>query len=281
MRKIVFIAMALLLAAEIGFVWFPFRVTEAAHKVANGHPFCLHIPKPNPHGRGFTLQAASSWQDITPFVMRGKDSEYHATLVVDEGDRLAMYNWSYRSMSFRTDIKGDTARFALFCKPGKSLLEGPLGDADRLVFIDEGVRWTISNAYRPMVSHSGGGVSISALEPDFRPLPAGDDNRGHRASIQIDDEEVERRRRWMEQRLGFETYRRPGHQIISKRDGEGALVEVTTCMPLESNNPRPCSSEFIRDGMIYSFDHQPMPKDQWLRLQDTLVEKMRSFRSVQ
>jgi hypothetical protein len=221
--------------------------------------------------------------DITPIIMRGENSLYHAILVVDKGSSLALYNWSYRSMSFRTDVRSgdDTARWPILCKTGSRLLGRPLGNTNDIVFLRGDTRWAVGNDYEPSVVYGNYLMGFRAVEPEFRPLsgkeisPYG--NAYWSILVGIGDEEIERTRQWLEGSLTSDTYRKPGYEVVPERDPEGALVAVAACMPPTDKNPRSCQNRFIRDGMTFSFRHEPMPKKDWLRLQQKLFERVRSF----
>jgi hypothetical protein len=72
-----------------------------AESTATGKPYCLQIPftRSNDYKeatslhdlRGLTMQALY-WKDIT--------SNFHAVLVVKNGDEFSWYNWSYRQLRF-------------------------------------------------------------------------------------------------------------------------------------------------------------------------------------
>jgi hypothetical protein len=126
-RKVSLFSLVVFAAITLSLLLFAHSLSTAAHEVAGGRSFCLQVPKNSPYRVGNSYQAASNLLDITPIIMRGENSLYHAILVVDKGSSLALYNWSYRSMSFRTDVRGgdDTARWPILCKTGSRLLGGP------------------------------------------------------------------------------------------------------------------------------------------------------------
>lgn len=105
-RKIFVFSVILFAAIALSLMWFTYRLSTTAQEIAGGSAFCLQVPKNSPYRIGSSYQAASSWLDITPLIMRGGNSLYHAVLVVDKGSRFALYNWSYWSMSFRNDVRG-------------------------------------------------------------------------------------------------------------------------------------------------------------------------------
>lgn len=194
-----------------------------------------------------------------------------------------MGNWSYWSMSFRSDVRGgeDTSGWPILCRTGNRLLGGPLGSANEIVFIRDDTRWAVGNEYEPDEAYGNYLMSFRAVEPGFRPLSGEEASRGNNAYwsilVGIGDEEIARTRRWLEGLLTSETYRKPGYEAVAERNPEGALIAVAACMPPTDKNPRSCQNRFIRDGLTFSFRHEPMPKEEWVRLQKTLYERVRSF----
>lgn len=283
MRKLSILLVALFTVIALGSAWFTYRLSASAREVAGGNPFCLIVPKNSPFRKGYSYQAASSWRDITPLVMRGRSWLYHAVLVVDQGARITRYNWSYGSMSFRSDMRegADAAGSPLICKTGNSLRGGPLGDEVELAFLIDRVRWGIDNAYQPSPNYRG--FSFYAVEPEFRPLSGLQISQSPNAywvvSVDLGDDRIASRRRSMELRLKSDFYRRPGYQVFEERDEDGNLLAALGCMPPTIKNPRSCQHDFIFDGMAFSFRHAPMPKEDWLRLQRNLFEKVISFKS--
>jgi hypothetical protein len=189
-------------------------------------------------------------------------------------------------LGFRKDVFGgeDAAGWPILCKTGDRLRGGQLGDASQLVFLREGTRWAIGNEYEPRAAYGSHFLNFQAVEPEFRPIYAEDISPYGSAYwsilIAIGTDEVAFLRQWLEDLVSSETYRRPDHQIVPVRNHEGVLLAVAACMPPTDNNPRSCQNRFIRDGMTFSFRHEPMPKEQWIKLQQTLFERVRSFHSV-
>lgn len=282
-RKVFIFSAILFVATALSLMWFAYRLSTAAQGVAEGHSFCLQVPKNSPFRIGVEYQAASSWLDLTPLIMRGGNSLYHAVLVVDEGSRFALYNWSYWSMSFRNDVRGgqDTARWPILCKAGHSLRGGPLGDRSQFVFLRDSIRWVVGNEYEPGAAYGDYLLDFRAVEPEFSPLSAKEislyGNAYWGILIGTGDNGILRTRKSLEGLVRSETYRNPNHSVVAERDEEGTLIAVVACMPPTAKNPRSCQNHFIRDGMTFSFRHEPMPKEQWIKLQQALSERVRSF----
>ncbi|MBP2461457.1 MULTISPECIES: hypothetical protein [unclassified Rhizobium] len=283
MRKVFLFSVVVFTAIALSLLLFTYRLSTAAQEIAVGRSFCLQVPKSSPYRMGGSYQAASNLLDITPIIMRGKNSIYHAVLVVDKGSSLAVYNWSYWHMSFRSDLRGgeDTTGWPILCKTGNRLLGGPLGNAEEFVFIRDDTRWVVGSQYEPSVAYWNYLMDFRAVEPAFRPLSGKEISRYGNAYwgilVGIGDEEIERTRGWLEGLLTSETYRKPGYEAVAERDKEGALVAVAACMPPTDKNPRSCQNRFIRDGLTFSFRHEPMPKDDWIKLQQTLYQRVHSF----
>jgi hypothetical protein len=81
-------------------------VARAAWQTANERPFCLQIPKDR---LGRYTQVTSWWQLSglrmqVPFTEGGASGDYqfafHAVLVVENGARPLLYNWSHRAQAF-------------------------------------------------------------------------------------------------------------------------------------------------------------------------------------
>lgn len=217
--------------------------------------------------------------------MRGEGSLNHAILVVGEGRRLTLYNWSYRSLSFKSDIhRGDEPwRQPILCRPGNSLMSGPLGNGGNYVFDLNGVRWSISNDYEPgAVGGDGYLLSFRAVEPEFRPLSPAIERSGYSNAywgILVRFDEVEILRKWLEGILASDTYQREGYRIEAVRNHQGHLEAVVACMPPSETNPRSCQNRFIRNGMTFSFRHKPVAKEQWIKMQEVLFAKVLSFKA--
>lgn len=283
MRRIFLFSAVAFVAIALSLVWFTHRLSTAAQEVAGGNSFCLQVPKSSPYRIGSSYQAASSLRDITPLIMRGDNSLYHAILVVGRGSSFALYNWSYWSMSFRNDVRRgeDIARWPIVCKTGHHLRGEPLGDSSRFVFFRDGKRWVVGKEYEPSAAFGNHLLDFRAVEPEFRPLsakeisPYGDAYWTIR--IGIGGDEIMQMRQWLEGLLKSEIYKKPGYEIVPERDLEGALAAVVACMPQTDKNPRSCQNRFVRDGMTFSFRHEPMPKEQRIKLQQALFERVRSF----
>lgn|GEM_PF-2135879 len=156
-----------------------------------------------------------------------------------------------------------------------------MGDANQFVFLRDGMQWVVGNDYEPSAAYGNYLLDFRAVEPEFSPLSAKEispyGNAYWGILIGTGDDEIVRTRKWLEGLLKSETYRKPNYQIVPERDQDGALVSVVACMPPTDKNPRSCQNHFIRDGMTFSFRHEPMPKEQWIKLQQALFERVRSF----
>ena len=254
------------------------RVSAAAKEVAGGKPYCLQVPVAS------SYRAATSPLDITPHVMSGNIAQHHAILVVGEGPDKVLYNWSYRYSTFKRDVYlGDDPlrRPPVYCKPGNGVVSASLSDDKYFGFELGGRSWSINRDYNaranggPMAS-----IHFEAVEPDFRAYSqAAVSSNRHRSEywyvfISLD---AEWNRRWMEGLTTSNMYERQGYHREVVRDDAGRLTDVVACFPPDLGNPRSCQNRFIRDGLSFNFRHAPTDREQWTRMQNALVETVRSF----
>lgn len=117
------VALLLWSAANIGIVaW-------TAAKVANSRPFCLQVPR-DYLGRNTEVTSFSQLSGLRMQVMltNGGSSDFqfafHAVLVVEDGRRPLLYNWSYRAQAFLpvSETAQRMAAVQVQCKPRNNFL---------------------------------------------------------------------------------------------------------------------------------------------------------------
>jgi hypothetical protein len=258
--------------------WPASSLVRDAERIAGGAPYCIQVAK------GGDYRQAGSWLDFSPAVMsamvkRGHAMQFHAVLAVGSGPEPTLYNWSYRSMSWRSGTRSH-ALPVVSCVPRHSfaaelpyLVEGPT-DPDTVFLRLTGRSFTIPASYQPRAHAADNPYLMLTVDvADARPAACD----GPRACVN----------HWLQ------IYLRPV-SVMSWLDGpvtESARVvddsatpneRIRTridCYPASYNGGFNCTQHFLFDGVLFRFQMREADLDDWRVIQSRLVALFRDLQA--
>lgn len=299
----------IVVGAEAGFSLY---VAQRAAAIAGDAPYCIQTA-----GRQRSYQPAETLLDLSLLTMRpkyhnhpyklGMYGVHHALLVVGEGARLRLFNWSYGRGHFdaETYARADPRYWPpLYCIPQRQfaahlpLLFGG-GGRDPLFVRIGGRGLAIPLAYQPTIGIDDANPSIivAAAAPDFQPLVGpplrpqdpnwldsvawiffAPGNRLDSYARPAANDRIEslgeefglekRKRRWSGGSLETIEY--------VARDPDGRVTMLAWCGPRSAGDLR-CREQFLRDGLLFDFSHPAADLPQWRLLQQRLVDLLDSW----
>jgi hypothetical protein len=193
---------------------------------------------------------------------------------------LTLKGWSPSNRAFVDDVTagGPVEGQPVHCRPSTSGF--PSASALRAPILWGGRQWSIAGAYAPRF-HGGEYPSLLfyAAGPEFRPLPSvkcSPTTNGFIVRLRPDPTlDI-----WaVSGRLEVSTHRQGGTYFI-RRDVNGRLTDLVTCLPGTAGHPGSCQNNFRRNGVEYYFRHAVAGEPEWRRLQEALVRRVDGFQSA-
>lgn len=278
----------------------PIHVGASAAEVAAGDPYCIQVAE---RSRGHRpARAVLDLSFLTMKAARMHGEQQHALLIVESGDAVRLYNWSYRQLGFVDEAgNGDYPRHwpALTCAPRQDFAENlpyvlPAAEDTRTVRIHDRT-FRIPAVYRPRAHGNWYPYVRLYMEPRFawdQDEPANPQGWfGSPVTVYPD--------RWQNSHRDFATpdaspadsatsahdlarttgsYQWRGQTVettsYTDRDEAGVLRVSIECNALRFPEPFSCEHRFVHDGMLFRFRQRPEDLPAWPRIQDWLISTL-------
>jgi hypothetical protein len=257
----------------------PWLVRDAEH-IAGNRPYCIQVAE------GGDYRQADSWWDFSPAAMRVKIQsdlamQFHAILAVGSGSEPAVYNWSYRPMSWRKKTRS-YATPVVSCMPKPSfgadlpyVAFGPDQDPDVVHLRLVGRSFTIPATYQPR-AHATDSPYLRLIVdmPSLTPKVCRDVRAciNHWIMIYLDPGSV---MSWLDGPTTEAT------RLLDERAGPGRPVRTRIdCFPSSYNGGLNCIQHFLFDGALFSFHMREADLGNWRQIQDRLIALFRELQTT-
>jgi hypothetical protein len=264
----------------------PGLVRDAA-RIADGTPYCIQVAE------GGDYRQATSWLDFSPSRMHAmirsdRAMQFHAILAVGSGADPAIYNWSYRSMSWRKDPMSN-ATPVISCAARQSFAtelpyflrtstrgndaailpreQNATGESGLVRIRLGGRSFTIPISYQPM-AHAAYNTYLRLIVdvPSVEPMTCADVRSciNHWVEIYLTPASV---MSWLD---GPET---EATRLVDNRAGpNGPIRTRIDCYPASFNDGLNCTQHFLFDGVLFRFRMREAELRDWRSAQDRLIE---------
>lgn len=250
------------------------RVMKQARTSAANARYCIQVASSDGDYR-----PAQSLLDLSGLTVHASGLQFHAVLIVEDGDKPRLFNWSYRRGDWVPFITGPMpvirCRSQLgFIQQLPLLFAHEAAEPAMMYFRLSGRTFEIPPAFEARASAvSSVNLTILAQAPAFHaPDPPCRDIRDcmwRQVEIYFDPARV---RSWL-------TTQRVDIQEGDYGNGDRAVTRIH-CAPPSYNNGLSCEHIFLHDGWVYRFHYGKDDLPQWHAMQDRLVRVVQSFQSA-
>jgi hypothetical protein len=249
-------------------------VITRAQTVTGNAPYCIQVAHRGDYRPAESLLDLSGPSMLADGVL-GRAVQFHAVLIIGDGDKPRLLNWSYRRADWVPYVSGPMP--VVHCRSQADFIQQlPLLSARRVpeppnTYLRlSGRTFDIPPGYRARASTTSWNLTIMAKAPTFNtpdpPCHEFRDCLGRKVWIDFDPKREE---------LLLTTQRA---QIAEGDYGNGdRMVTRIYCGPRSDDTELSCDHVFLRDEWVYRFQHSKEDLPQWRNMQDRLVRLIRSF----
>jgi hypothetical protein len=254
-------------------------VVGGAERIAAGAPYCIQV------AQDADYREARSWSDFAPANMQATQNgvalQFHAILAIGSGPRPEIYNWSYRSMSWR-DATQSRAPPVISCRPqagfARALPLVALGSAsapDKIYLRLLGRAFSIPAAYEPWAhASSNPSLRLTIDAPGFAraSCPGGLACRDRWLTIYLFPASV---MRWLDGPATDETRLVEAHMTAA-----GEIRTRIDCHGPSHNLGLNCTQHFLFDGALFQFDMRETELSDWRAIQARFIALFQDLQAV-
>lgn len=291
----------LFLAAPPVSIWASTLIADEAVKIAGNEQYCIQVAE-----RGGDYRPVTALVDLSPLTMHasrssGVNLQYRALLIVGQGSRLQVYNWSYRSFTFDdgsglwsgAPIGGPVIRCSPAARFAAALPMIGSGDGPTKYVRLNNYEFRIPSEYQPApTSGHHPTIIISAVPPEFTPRLEAERYHDIRAMVEIQlvpimpiekysrmegKEIVEQSEEYGLRKVGYGSAGNTA-SVVYSLDSNGVMQTLIVC-GVPKAEPVLCQQYFVHEGIQYTFFHASNVVKDWSEMQSRLIAMVQSWRS--